>query len=91
MVIFGCWAVAMALVSWDEWSNNGILPRPARLWSTTMVYGGLALISVVDGLVPIANAFAIGYTIVLMYEGFTGAGNFSGPLVIKGLQGAAQS
>jgi hypothetical protein len=77
-VIFGSWAVAMALVSWDEWKNNGILPRPYRLWDTTLLYGGLCLLSIVDALVPIANALAIGYTIALMYEFFTGGGDFGG-------------
>lgn len=78
-IVFGSWAVAMALVSWDEWKVNGILPRPLRLWETTLVYLGLALLSVVDAFVPLANAFAIGYTIVLLYQFFTGKGSFGGP------------
>jgi hypothetical protein len=81
-IIFGCWIAAMAMVTADEWWNNGILPRPARLWETTWVYAGLALVSVVDPVVPLANAFALGYTIVLAYQFFTGAGQFGGMLTV---------
>lgn len=77
-VIFGTWAVAMAVVTWDEWSVNNILPRPARLWDTTWVYAGLALLSVFDMLVPIANALALGYTLVLLYQFFSKKGQFGG-------------
>jgi hypothetical protein len=69
----------MGLVTWDEWVTNAILPRPLRLWETTLVYAGLALLSAADPLVPVANALAIGYTIVLLYQFFTGGGNFGGP------------
>jgi hypothetical protein len=79
MIIFGSWGAAMALVTWDEWAHNNILPRPLRLWETTMVYAGLALLSVVDAMVPLANALALGYTLVLVYQFFTGGGNFGGP------------
>jgi hypothetical protein len=75
-VILGSWMVAMALVSWDEWSNHGILPRPLRLWETTGVYAILALVSVADRLAPIATALALGYTLVLLYQFFTGGGGF---------------
>jgi hypothetical protein len=78
-ILFGAWAVSMGLVAWDEWKVNGILPRPLRLWDTTLVYMGLALLSAVDAFVPIANALAIGYTITLLYQFFTGSGNFGGP------------
>jgi hypothetical protein len=78
-VIFGTWAVSMALVGADEWRTNHILPRPLRLWETTLVFAGLAILSMIDAMVPLANAFAIGYTIVLLYQFFTGGGNFGGP------------
>jgi hypothetical protein len=78
-IMFGAWAVGMALISWDEWKANNILPRPLRLWETTMVYAILALASTADFMVPICNALAIGYTLVLLYEFFTGGGNFGGP------------
>jgi hypothetical protein len=77
-VLVGSWFVAIGLVSWDEWHNNGILPRPLRLWDVTLVYAGLALVSVIDPLVPLANALAIGYTIVLLYQFFQGTGQFAG-------------
>jgi len=75
-IIFGTWIVAIVLVTWDEWKTNNILPRPLRLWDTSLVYAGLCLLSISDPLVPLANALAIGYTLVLMYQFFTGKGNF---------------
>lgn len=77
-IIFGTWAVSMALVTVDDWKTNNILVRPSRLWGTTLVYAGLALVSTIDALVPIANALAIGYTIVLLYQFFSKQGQFSG-------------
>ena len=76
-IIFGSWAIAMALVSWDEWKTHGILPRPLRLWDTTFVYAGLVLLSIPDALVPLASALAVGYTIALLYQFFSGSGAFS--------------
>jgi hypothetical protein len=71
------WIVAMILVGFDEWKNNGILPRPVRLWDTSLVYGILVLLGFVDVMVPIANALAIGYTIVLLWQYFNGQGQFT--------------
>jgi hypothetical protein len=73
----GAWFVSMAMIGFDEWRNNGILPRPARLWATTLFYGLLAVVSLVDALVPIVNALAIGYSIMLIWQYFNGAGQFS--------------
>lgn len=78
-IIFGTWAVSMTLAGVDEWRVHGLLARPLRLWEVTLVYAGLALLSMIDAFVPIANAFAIGYTVVLVYQFFTGGGNFGGP------------
>lgn len=71
------WVAAMILIGFDEWKNNGILPRPARLWDTSIVYGLLAIASVVDVLVPLLNALAIGYTIMLLWQFYNGQGQFS--------------
>jgi hypothetical protein len=76
-VLMGSWAVAMAIVTLDEWKNNGIFPRPARLWSTTLFYGLLALASMVEVIVPIVNALAIGYTFTLLWNYFNKQGQFS--------------
>lgn len=76
-IILGAWLGAMVLVSVDEWRNNGILPRPSRLWWTTLTYAILMGVSIIDPLVPITNALAIGYTIVLAYQYFNGQGQFT--------------
>ena len=70
------WIVAMVLVGFDEWKNNGILPRPVRLWDTSLLYGLLALLSFIEVMIPLANALAIGYTIVLLWQYFNGQGQF---------------
>jgi hypothetical protein len=68
---------AMILIGFDEWHNNQILPRPHRLWSTLIVYGLLALSTTIPPLIPLANAFAIGYLIMLLWQYFNGSGQFS--------------
>jgi hypothetical protein len=71
-VIFNSWMIAMAIVSFDEWHNLKILPRPLRLWDTSLFFGMLAMFSVADVVVPVANAFAIGYTIMLLWQYYQG-------------------
>jgi len=70
------WIVAMVVIGFDEWKNNGILPRPVRLWDTSLVYGLLVLMAFIEPLIPLANALAIGYTIVLIWQYFNGQGQF---------------
>lgn len=77
-IIGYAWVGSMILIGLDEWHNNGILPRPKRLWGASVVFGGLALVAMVDALVPIANAFAIGYFIMLIWQYYNGQGQFSG-------------
>lgn len=71
------WLASMILIGFDEWRNNGILPRPARLWYTSLIYGVLALVGMVPVMVPLVNAFAIGYTIMLLWQFYNGEGQFS--------------
>lgn len=73
LILFS-WAIAMALVSVDEWQTHHVLPRPARLWYTTLTYFLLAIASTVDVLVPIINLIALGLTIAVAYQFYTGAG-----------------
>lgn len=70
------WVAAMILIGFDEWKNHGILPRPVRLWDTSIVFGLLAAASVVDILVPLLNALAIGYVIMLLWQFYNGQGQF---------------
>lgn len=71
-MVFNSWMLSMAVISFDEWHNNNILPRPARLWDATLFFGLLALVSMPDAMVPLANAFAAGYTIMLIWQYFNG-------------------
>jgi len=71
------WVASMILIAFDEWHNNGILPRPVRLWSSSVVFGILALVSMLDFLIPIVNALAIGYLIMLLWQYFNGSGQFT--------------
>lgn len=71
------WLASMILIGFDEWRNNGILPRPARLWYTSLIYGVLALAGMIPMLTPLVNAFAIGYTIMLLWQYFNGEGQFA--------------
>jgi hypothetical protein len=77
MVVSYAWLGSMILVGVDEWKNNGILARPVRLWTTSLVYGILALAGMIDALIPLVNAFAIGYFIMLLWQFFNGSGQFS--------------
>lgn len=76
-VILGCWLASMAVISYDEWHNNGILPRPARLWWTSLAYGLLMAVSAIDAAVPIVNALAIGYTLMLIWQYYSSTGQFT--------------
>lgn len=71
------WAISMVIVGVDDWKNNGIMPRPSRLWSVSLFYGLLALASIVDALVPLINAIAIGYTLMLLWNYLNKAGQFA--------------
>lgn len=75
-LIFWTWGIAILMVSFDEWHTYGILPRPARLWYTSLLFLLLAIVSQFDALVPIANAFAVGMVMVLAYQYYTGEGQF---------------
>ena len=71
-IVFNTWVIAMITVGFDEWHNLGIMPRPARLWDTSLVYGLLVMLGFVDVMVPIANALAIGFTVMLLWQYFGG-------------------
>jgi hypothetical protein len=82
-IIGYAWFGSMIMIGIDEWKNNGILPRPKRLWGASVVFGGLALVAAVDALVPIACAFAIGYFIMLVWQFYNGEGQFAGESNVK--------
>lgn len=71
-MIFHAWVVAMIIIGFDEWHNHKILPRPARLWYASAFYGLLIVFSIADPMVPLANAFAVGYTITLLWQYYNG-------------------
>lgn len=77
-IILMAWALSMTMVSLDEWHTYHILPRPARLWYTSLTYFLLALVATIDATVPIVNLFAIGYTIAVAYNYYQGTGGFGG-------------
>lgn len=71
-ILFMAWIIAMVLIGADEWKSHHIFPRPLRLWSATVVYGILFLLSAIDGLVPLVNALAIGFDFALGWEYYNG-------------------
>lgn len=71
-VVFNAWVIAMIVIGFDEWHNNNILPRPARLWDASLVYAVLVMLGFVDVMVPLANALAIGYTFMLIWQYYQG-------------------
>lgn len=76
-IIAYSWLTSMIMVGFDEWHNNSILPRPARLWYTSAVYGVLAILAQVPVLTAVCNALAIGYTIMLIWQYFNKTGQFA--------------
>lgn len=70
------WVAAMMMVSLDEWHTHHVLPRPARLWYTSLTYFLLAILSTFDMAVPLANLLAIGLTVSVAYEYYNGSGDF---------------
>lgn len=83
-LLFVTWFASIGLVAFDEWKNYGIMPRPQRLWDTSIVYGLLMMLSSVDVMVPIANAFGIGFTMTLYYQYYGKSGQFSKPAATSG-------
>lgn len=77
-IIVASWFTAMIFIAFDEWHNYGVLPRPQRLWDAAIVYGLLAILSSVDPIAPIANMLAIGFTMALAYQYYSGTGQFAG-------------
>lgn len=77
-IIFYTWAIAIVMVVLDEWHTYHFLPRPARLWWTTVAFMLMAGLATIDAMVPIVNAFAIGMVIVLGYQYYSGTGSFGG-------------
>lgn len=75
-LVIASWAVAMVLVTLDEHRSGYLLPRPARLWSATLLYGLLAAAGSVEVIVPIVNVLAIGYTIAVGMQYFEHTGMF---------------
>lgn len=76
-VIFGAWIAAMIIIGFDEWHNYRILPRPSRYWYTSLTYGILTLLGMFSALLPLANALAVGFTIMLLWQYYNGSGQFS--------------
>lgn len=76
-VVVYAWIIAMAAITFDEWHNNHILPRPSRLWYATLTYGILAVTGMVGFLTPITNMLAIGYSIMLIWQYFNKQGQFA--------------
>jgi hypothetical protein len=71
------WLISMVVVGVDDWHNNGVLPRPSRLWYTSLAFGLMALASIVEALVPIINLIAIGFTLMLIWQYFNKTGQFA--------------
>lgn len=76
-VILYAWFIAMVIVGFDEWHNYHLLPRPARLWYTSLTFGLLLLLGIVPQLRVLANALAIGYVITLLWQYYNGQGQFA--------------
>lgn len=87
-VLLFAWMAAMAMVSLDEWHTNHVLPRPARLWYTSLTFFLLAAVSTIDVLVPLTNLFALGLIIVLAMQYYTGTGQFGVSGVAEAAAGA---
>lgn len=78
-LLVNAWLGAMAIVIVDEWWGYGVMPRPKRLWYTTMTYFILMFGSIADPLVPFVNIYALGLLVVLAYQYFNGTGQFVPP------------
>jgi hypothetical protein len=76
-IITAAWVSSMIIVGFDDWKNHGVLPRPSRLWYSSVVYGILALLSMAEPLVPICNALAVGYAVTLLWQYYNGTGAFA--------------
>lgn len=70
-IILWTWAIGMMIVIADEhYTYKMALPRPARLWYTSLFYFLCAVVSGIDIIMPIVNIFAIGITLTLAIDFF---------------------
>lgn len=76
-IVVYAWFAALAVIAVDEWHSHHILPRPSRLWWASLFYGLLAVAGMSTMLVPLMNAFAIGYLFVLIWQFYNGQGQFN--------------
>lgn len=76
-IIVYAWGLSMAIIAVDEWKRHEMLPRPSRLWWATLFYGMLAIGGIIPSLVPLMNALAVGYTIMLLWQFYNKEGQFS--------------
>lgn len=68
-IILWTWAIGMIIVIADEHYTYGMtLPRPARLWYTSLFYFLCALLSGIDMIMPLVNIFAVGITLTLAID-----------------------
>lgn len=77
-IMVTAWVVAMVIITADERRLGYPLPRPARLWSASLLYGLLMVAGAVDPIAPIANLMAIGFTVELGIEFYGTTGPFEG-------------
>lgn len=87
-IVIASWLTSLVFISLNERNSGYILPRPLRLWSASGLFILLAAAGTIEAVVPLVNALAIGYTVVLAMQYYDNTGQF-GPNVGGGAGGAA--
>jgi hypothetical protein len=67
-LIKACWLGSMVVVSVEAIMGYGVLPPPGRLFWISSTYALLAVAGSVDAMLPLVNALALGYLIVLIWQ-----------------------
>ena len=71
-VIKGAWLGSLVVVSIEAIQNYGVLPPPGRLFWISGTFMLLGVVGQIDALLPIVNALAIGFFLVLLWQYFSG-------------------
>jgi hypothetical protein len=71
-VIKAAWLGSLVVVSWECLNTYGVLPPPGRLFWISGTFMLLGIAGEIDALLPVVNALAIGFFLVLLWQYYTG-------------------
>jgi hypothetical protein len=76
-IVVWAWVGSMVVIGVNDWKNHSYLPNPSKFWYSSLLYGLLLMASLIEPLVPLVNALAIGYFLYTLWAFFNKTGQFA--------------